>query len=370
MSHTAEALFVSVVTTAAVSLAGAALVLALARRSAARAAGWAPLVVVGALSAGVAAATWVMLVAEDDYRSLIFVVLAGAPLALIVGVVLARRVAVIERDSARAEQVAREQQARHRTIQWLSHDLRTPLAGIRVLAESVRDGVSPDPDADLDRLLDQVDRLDALVGDVFALAGMTSGDAGSPADAQISTAAKAPTDARSPADAKASPTDAHVPSGGDATSTRATVCLDDLVSDAVSLLVPLADARSATVAAAALDGADVDVHGSVLLRAVLNILRNALAYSPPGSTITIRTWHDERHAGVDVVDACGGIPESDLPRLLEAGWRGDRARTEPGTGLGLAIASHVAQDHGGAVTISNLADGSGCHVRLSVRRTR
>jgi signal transduction histidine kinase len=114
-----------------------------------------------------------MLIGEDDYRTLVFVLLAGAPMAVVVGLVLARRMLRLEREAAR-ERAEREsalevEQSRRETVRWLSHDLRTPLAGIRALAESLEGGAVADLAAAHARIVHEVDRLDVMVDDIAEL---------------------------------------------------------------------------------------------------------------------------------------------------------------------------------------------------------
>ena len=168
MTPDENAVVLSILTTAGVGLAGTAIVAALPRSKPVVAAIAAPFVVVASLAAGVAVATRQMLIDDHTSQTLLIVLAACAPLALLVGLVLARRARAVEREAAaeRADrQRAREvEDSRRETVRWLSHDLRTPLAGIRALAESAAQDDSPDdPPA---RIVREVDRLDAMVDDI------------------------------------------------------------------------------------------------------------------------------------------------------------------------------------------------------------
>ncbi|MPZ83306.1 MAG: HAMP domain-containing protein [Actinophytocola sp.] len=97
---------------------------------------------------------------------------------------------------------------------------------------------------------------------------------------------------------------------------------------------------------------------AVLERAVLNLLDNAVKFSPPEGTVRV----DLRHAGhgyafLQVADAGPGITDADLPYVFDRFYRSDEARTLPGSGLGLAIVKSAAQRHGGAVYAGRSADG-------------
>ncbi|HIE62169.1 MAG TPA: HAMP domain-containing histidine kinase, partial [Microbacterium sp.] len=140
--------------------------------------------------------------------------------------------------------------------------------------------------------------------------------------------------------------------------------LDDIVSDAVASVSPLATAEGVRIEATALGGEIVEVDVRELTRAVTNIIRNAVQHTPAGGRVLLTTTRAEGWAVVSVTDACGGIPAGGLPRLLEPGWRGDSARSGRGMGLGLAIVDEVARAHGGAVTIVGTAPAEGCTVSL------
>ncbi|MCY7413776.1 MAG: HAMP domain-containing histidine kinase, partial [Salinibacterium sp.] len=109
-----------------------------------------------------------------------------------------------------------------------------------------------------------------------------------------------------------------------------------------------------------------------LARVVGNLLMNAIQHSPPGSVISVSTRHSSADEVVlSVEDAGGGIPESDLSKVFQAGWRGTTARTpeqvwdgSPGAGLGLAIVQGIVEAHSGAVTVENVPGGSRFDVRL------
>ena len=175
MTPELSAVIVSAGVTGAVALAGGGVLTTVSRHQPARAALFAPLVVVLSLAAGVAVATRQMVIGFDDYRTLLFVLLAGAPMAVLIGMLLARRVHAVEQ-AALAERADREREARvtterRETIRWLSHDLRTPLSGIRLLAESLRENAIGDSGEarSLDAILRASDRLEAMVDDIAEL---------------------------------------------------------------------------------------------------------------------------------------------------------------------------------------------------------
>ena len=190
------------------------------------------------------------------------------------------------------------------------------------MAESAAQDDSPDdPPA---RIVREVDRLDAMVDDIVELSRL------------------------------------HGQSRREITA----AALDDIVSDAVASVSPLATAEGVRIEATALGGEIVEVDVRELTRAVTNIIRNAVQHTPAGGRVLLTTTRAEGWAVVSVTDACGGIPAGGLPHLLEPGWRGDSARSGRGMGLGLAIVDEVARAHGGAVTIVGTAPAEGCTVSL------
>lgn len=328
MGPEATAVVISAAVTAGVGAAGSlALASVSARRPAAMAFG-APLVMVLSLAAGVAAATRSMVVAGDDYRTVIFVLLAGSPVAILVGLTLARRVRAVERAQAAAaaahERDRQVERSRRETIQWLSHDLRTPLTGIRLLAESVQDepvGAA----ARAERIVVEADRMAGMVEDITELSRLHGGAA--PDDLQV-------------------------------------VAIDDVVSEAVAVVAPIADSAGVSVQAGELAGVDVRADPDRLVRALANLVRNAVQASPQGEVVLVGTAQAAPQASpvviVTIEDRCGGLDDADLTRIFEPGWRGDSARSDRGMGLGTTIAREIMRAHGGEVELTNTVDRRGC----------
>jgi signal transduction histidine kinase len=233
--------------------------------------------------------------------------------------------------AAQAQTVALER-SRRELVAWVSHDLRTPLAGIRAMVEALEDGVVEDPQtvARYHRTMRQeADRLAGLVDDLFELSRIQAG--------ALSLELEQ-------------------------------VAVDELVSDAVA---------GASIAARA---KGIDLRGSVatpapvvelstpeMARVVRNLLDNAIRHTPVGGTVHVIAGLDEtgRHAEVAVQDGCGGIPERELDLVFEMAYRGDAARTpgDGGAGLGLAVARGLVEAHHGQISVRN--EGGGC--RFSVR---
>jgi signal transduction histidine kinase len=326
-----QAVALSAVVAAILGTLGALLVLALARRSVAAAAALAPLVVVGSVAAGVYASARAMFLSDRDSATVLLVLLASLPIALAVGWVIAARIQQVTRMAAlaaAASQRDREVEAgRRELVAWVSHDLRTPLAGMRALTEALQDGVAADPADYLARLGGEVMRMSSMVDDLLALSRLQSASL---------------------------------------TLRRESVAVADLVSDAVAACQPLAESGGVRLTGSVDLPVAASVDASEVSRAVGNLVVNAIRHTPAGGEVTVRVGADHGDAVVSVEDGCGGIPEDVLGRVFEAGWRGTRARTpgDAGAGLGLSIVRGVATAHGGSALVRNV-DG-GCRFELRV----
>ena len=314
------------VAAAVVGLLGAAAVTAVARRSPALAALLTPVTVVLAVAAGIVAAARSMVLEGGNLTVVWTVLLATVPVALVVGVMLARRTMTLQNDAER-EAMARERDAevearRREMVAWVSHDLRTPLAGIRAMAEALEDDVAPDPTAYHRRIREEVDRLAAMVDDLLALSRLQSGQ-----------------------------WDLHLEP----------LRLRDLVSDALAGASVLAEQRDVRLTGECADDVTAYADEPVLARALTNLVVNAVRYTPPGGAVHVVAASDDGATTLRVSDTCGGIPVDDLPRVFDAGWRGEAPRTpgaESGAGLGLAVVRGVVDALGGAVDVTNR--GPGC----------
>jgi signal transduction histidine kinase len=241
----------------------------------------------------------------------------------------------LELTSQRLEQARTREQAldssRRELVAWVSHDLRTPLSGIRAIVEALEDGLVDDPQT-VGRyyaiLRREADRLAELVDDLFELSRAQAGVL----QLQLER-----------------------------------VSLGDLVSDALAGASPIAAAKGVRLEGH-LDGppAELEVSTSEVLRALRNILENAIRHTPSDGSVTVEAGSDDAGAFVSVVDTGGGIPERDLPRVFEVAFRGDAARTPgaAGAGLGLAIARGFVEAHRGDITVRNEDGGCRFTVRL------
>src|SRR6185437_1187763 len=107
-----------------------------------------------------------------------------------------------------------------------------------------------------------------------------------------------------------------------------------------------------------------------LVTAVVNLVENAIAYSPESTEVRVSVTRDQDFVSIAVVDQGIGIEPRDLDRIFERFYRADRARSRAtgGTGLGLAIVKHIATNHGGRVEVaSTVGEGSTFTLRLPAR---
>jgi two-component system sensor histidine kinase BaeS len=195
----------------------------------------------------------------------------------------------------------------------VGHDLRTPLAALRVAVEAMIDGVAPDPERYLRSMSRDVEALSALVDDFFLLARIDAGRL-----------------------------DLH----------PVTVDLTEVADEAVEALAPVAAARGVRVALSA--GARVHVHGNpnALGRVIRNLVDNAIRHAPEGSEIRV-TVGDDGRPSVRVVDQGPGFPADFAADPFGPFTRADasRNRSTGGAGLGLAIARGLVEAHGGRIWI-------------------
>jgi len=220
------------------------------------------------------------------------------------------------------------EQSRRELVAWVSHDLRTPLAGMRAMAEALEDGLAADPPRYHKQIRAEVERLATMVDDLFKLSRIHSGTL------QLSPD--------------------HI-------------TVDDLVSDVLASTEALARERGVRLTGEAAGQLVVRADPRELSRALTNLLTNAIRHTPPDGSVHVTARPEREDALLTVADGCGGIPEADLPHVFDLAWRGTDARSpEPdsGAGLGLAIVHGIAEAHRGSVRVVNTGDGCRFEMRL------
>ncbi|WP_199431225.1 sensor histidine kinase [Qaidamihabitans albus] len=266
----------------------------------------------------------------------LLVALVTVPAAVVLGRAIARR-SVWEREARERERAA--EKSRRELVAWISHDLRSPLSGIRAMAEALADGVVAEPDeaaAYAQRINAEAERLSVMVDDLFELSRITAGAL------RLQLTA---------------------------------VPLRDVVSDALAAQTPVAERKRVRVHSSAQAWPVVAGSDPELARVVRNLVSNAIRHTPPDGTVAVEIGVDGRDALLAVDDGCGGIPEEEIGRLFDVAYRGTQARTpEPaggtaGGGLGLAIAKGLVEAHRGRIGVRNHGDGCRFEVRLPLAAT-
>ncbi|MFG2507269.1 sensor histidine kinase [Streptomyces rubiginosohelvolus] len=221
-------------------------------------------------------------------------------------------------DSSRERERALES-SRRELVAWISHDLRTPLAGLRAMGEALEDGMAADSGRYLRQIRVEVERMNSMVGDLFELSRIQAGSL---------------------------------------TLAPARISLYDLVGDALAGADPLAREHGVRLVGDRIDEVPVEVDGKEMSRVLGNLLINAIRRTPPDGTVAVAAHRSDSGVTVSVTDGCGGIPEEDLPRVFDTGWRGSHARTPPaGAGLGLAIVRGIVEAHAGRAEVRNVRGG-------------
>ncbi|WP_406271487.1 HAMP domain-containing histidine kinase [Nocardia sp. NBC_00881] len=284
--------------------------------------------------AGVIAVSGMMF--TDELRR-IGVVLAvvttvAVPTAIALGRAQARKT-VWERQMLEQERAA--ERSRRELVAWVSHDLRTPLAGIRAMGEALVDGVIAQPET-IERYAHQIvhetHRLSAMVDDLFEMSKINSG---------ALRLSFEPVDLR------------------------------ELIDEVTAANQPTADHAQVALHARQ-PQTPILVAGSdrALTRVLTNLVANAIEHTPPGGRIDLSAGTAHKHAWTCVDDTGPGIDPVDLPRIFEVAYRGTAARspaaTDTGTnsGMGLAIAAGLVQAHHGDITAHNREVGCRFEIRL------
>ncbi|APA99738.1 sensor histidine kinase [Nocardia seriolae] len=259
------------------------------------------------------------------------------PAAILLGREQARAT-VWEREMLEQERAA--ERSRRELVAWVSHDLRTPLAGIRAMGEALLDGVVAEP-GDVQRYAEQIvretNRLSAMVDDLFEMSKINSGALRLELE---------PVDLR------------------------------ELIDEVLAANRPTAERARITLAATQPEDKIV-VAGSdrALGRVLTNLVANAIAHTPPGGRIDISAGADDGQAWTRVDDTGPGISDTDLPRIFEVAYRGSSARS-PGagelgssSGMGLAIAAGLVAAHHGDISARHRPEGARFEIRLPLLET-
>jgi len=220
-------------------------------------------------------------------------------------------------------------ESHRRLVRDVSHELRSPLARLRVALELARDGDDAQVHASLDRIESESARLERMLSQALELS-------------RLETQQRAAQD---------------------------TVALDELLEDVITNADYEGLPRGRKVVLAECERQILTGTRDALYSALENVIRNALAYTQDGTTVTVRLQRDPRDpktALISVRDHGPGVPAAELSRIFEPFYRTDAARTRAsgGTGLGLAIARRAVERHGGSIVARNAEDGG---LEVSIR---
>lgn len=212
--------------------------------------------------------------------------------------------------------------SRSQFVSNASHELKTPLATMKILIESIiyQDKFEPDVTreflTDIDR---EIDRLNSVIGDLLTLVNMDSGEM------RLRL--------------------------GD-------LKLDEMLAETVKRLGPLSKNRDIALALEVHASPIVEGDASKIQQVFYNLIDNAIKYTPSGGSVRVELSENARSAIIKVSDTGMGIPAGDIPHIFDRFYRVDKARSREtgGTGLGLSIVNQMVQLHGGSISVQSVED--------------
>ncbi len=210
------------------------------------------------------------------------------------------------------------QTMRRELIGNISHDLRTPIAGIKAMVETLRDTALDDKQAALDfltRINNEVDRLTQMVAELTELSHIETGKA----------------------ELRRVPTNINL-----------------LIEEVAAQMNPLAESKPVTITTDLNANLPViKVDRNRIRQTLTNLVHNAIKFNNPGGKVIISTNYNTESVIVNVSDTGMGISKEDMPHIFERFYKADKARSQGGSGLGLAIAKHTIQAHGGNISVKS-----------------
>jgi len=234
--------------------------------------------------------------------------------------------------NAMVQRLATEEGARSDLVAAVSHDLRTPITSLRLLAEAIGDDIVDEATRRryLETMTTHIRALSTLIDDLFELSRLQAGDLGWSLER---------------------------------------VALDELVDETVAALALQAQARQVAVVADVAHGlAPARANPEKVQRVLFNLIQNAIRHTPADGSVTVRAHPAEEGVEIEVADTGEGIHPGERSRVFDPFYRGgsEVARTRAGAGLGLAISRAIVEAHGGRIWLEPTAGEVGARVRFSL----
>jgi signal transduction histidine kinase len=278
-------------------------------------------VTIGLVTLGVGVVALLMFISAHDALVMSMLLLLAGGLTAYTTWLLSRDV-IAERDAA--------ERARRDLVAAVSHDLRTPLTSLRLLADAIEDDVV-DRDTRrryLEQMSVHIRSLSGLIEDLFELSRLEAGD--------IQWSLQQ-------------------------------VRIDELVEETVEAMRAQADAKQVAVRASFRDGlGPVRGNPERLQRVLFNLIQNAIRHTPADGSVTVMAEANGASVEVEVADTGEGLPEETRERAFEPFYRGGEgaARSGVGTGLGLTICRAIVEAHGGEIWLADSESGARVRFRL------
>jgi two-component system phosphate regulon sensor histidine kinase PhoR len=214
----------------------------------------------------------------------------------------------------------------------ISHELRTPIASIKAMVETLQNAAIDDKEASRDflsRIEGEADRLTQMVAELTQLSRIETGRA----ELRMES-----------------------------------VNLNTLIDDVLVEISPLVEKQQiALFKELATDLPSIQADKDRIRQTIINLVHNAIKFNKPAGRVTISTGYDSKSVTVNVADTGIGISKEDLPHVFERFYKADKARTGGGSGLGLAIAKHTVQAHSGDIHAQS-EEGKGSTFTFSLPR--
>ncbi|MBW1916946.1 MAG: HAMP domain-containing protein [Deltaproteobacteria bacterium] len=211
--------------------------------------------------------------------------------------------------------------ARRDFVANVSHELRTPITSIKGFVETLQDRALAEPEKAqefLDIIARQADRLNQIIEDLLSLSRLEQ-----EADQVKFSLIKSP--------------------------------INEVIQGAVQACASRAAAKGINIVTVSKNDVQAPINPHLLEQALVNLIDNAIKYSPAGSIVQVKTDSQPQEIIIRVEDQGIGISKEHQSRIFERFYRVDASRSRKigGTGLGLAIVKHIAQAHGGRVTVES-----------------